>query len=293
MKLKNIYIARIISTLFILIHMEGLILSQEAAQSKPDHPKFFIGIGGGPLRSKEILEVIPSLSGFTSIEKNTYSGIFELGYYFSRGFGLSTGLEYNAFSGELNLSSYEGKYNTKDSENESYERRISGSDIKELQNIAFIKVPVCINLQLFLGKRFGFYIQGGINLSHPLTKEYTSSGTFTYSGYYPAYNVVFQNLPAYGFSSNAKVSSGGELLLKSINYEGLASAGFQCFVSKKIQLTLMATYNRSLSTMAEYTSPETFQLSTDINTINSMMGGSSNVTAESMGIRFTLRYYLK
>jgi OmpA-OmpF porin, OOP family len=272
---------------------EEVILSQEADKSEIVHPKLFIGLNVGPSKSKEINEVINSLSGQKSIDKNTFSGSFELGYFFSRSFGFSTGIEFCTFGTELSLNSYENKFTTTDSENETYERRITGSGIKETQNITFLKVPLCLNLQFYLGKRFGLYIQTGANLVLPLKKEYTGSGTFTYAGYYPAYNVTFQNLPAYGFPSNAAVSSNGQLELKSTNFEGLAGAGFQCFVSKKIQIRLGATYSRSLSTISGYTTPEKFQLSPASDNIRSMMGGSSNVTAQAIGLKLGIRYYLK
>jgi OmpA-OmpF porin, OOP family len=279
--------------IILLINNLTTAYSQETAKVVTAHQKFFIGINGGPTVSQEINSTVTSISGLTSVDKNTFSGSFELGYFFSRSFGLSTGIEYCTFSSELSLNSYENKFNTTDSENETYERRVTGSDIKEIQNITFLKVPLCLNLQLFFGKRFGIYILAGANLVLPLNKEYAGSGTFSYVGYYPAYNVTFQNLPAYGFPANATVNTKGQLELKSTNFEGLAGAGFQCFVSKKIQITLGATYSRSLSTISGFTAQDKFQLSSDINSINSMMGGSSNVTAQSMGLRLGIRYYLK
>jgi OmpA-OmpF porin, OOP family len=282
-----------LASVILLFTTYTLTFSQETGKSESTHPKFFIGINGGPSVSQEINSTVKSISGLTSVDKNTFSGSFELGYFFSRSFGLSTGIEYCTYGSELSLNSYENKFTTTDSENETYERQVSGKDIKEIQDITFLKVPLCLNLQLFFGKRFGIYIQAGANLVLPLSKDYTGSGIFSYVGYYPAYNVTFQNLPPYGFPSNAAVSTNGQIELKSTNFEGLAGAGFQCFVSKKIQITLGATYSRSLSTISGYTAQDKFQLSSDVNSINSMMAGSSNVTAQSMGLRLALRYYLK
>jgi hypothetical protein len=293
MKLK---ITNIKSTLLfiVLIQFSGnSAFTQESKTVRSAHPKFFICINGGAAVSQEINSAVKSISGLTTVDKNTFSGTFGLGYFFSRSFGLSTGLEYCTYGSELSLKSYNNKFTTTDSENETYERLISGSGIKEIQNITFAKVPLCLNLQFFIGNMFGIYIQAGANLVRPLKQEYAGSGTFSYVGYYPAYNVTFQNLPAYGFPGNAAVSTKGQLKLKSTNFEGLAGAGFHCFVSKKIQVTLGATYTRSFSTISGYSAPEKFQLSSDIDNINSMMGGSSNVTAQAMGVRLGIRYYLK
>ena len=45
----------------------------------------------------------------------------------------------------------------------------------------------------------GFMIQGGVNMAIISKNSYTSTGTFTYKGYYPAYNVLLENLPNYAF----------------------------------------------------------------------------------------------
>jgi hypothetical protein len=193
----------------------------------------------------------------------------------------------------LSLNSYTNKFNTIDSENETYERRVSGSDIKEIQKISFLNVPLCINFQIPTDGKFAIFLQAGVNLSIPLTYKYNSSGIFTFTGYYPAYNVLLQNLPDYGFPSNSTIISNGKLELKPTVFDGLARAGFQLFISEKIQIALGVTYSRSLSNISKYTSPDKFQLSSDIDQINSMMGGSSKTITQSVGLNLSFRYYIK
>lgn len=286
--IKSIYLLIILFQLSV-----SIAFTQESDTVRTAHPRLYIGINGGPSISKEINSKERSVSGLTSVDKNTFSGSFELGYFFSKSFGLSTGIEYFSYSSELSLTSYNNKFTTTDSENESYERRITGSNIKEIQNIIFLKIPLCLNIQFSLGKRFGMYIQTGANMVLPLSKDYSGSGTFSYVGYYPAFNVTFQNLPEYGFPDNATVSTKGQLKLKSTNFEVLTGAGVQCFVSKKLQVILGVTYARSLSTISGYTVPEEFQLSTNIDNLNSLMGGTSNVTLQSIGLKLGIRYYLR
>ena len=110
---------------------------------------------------------------------------------------------------------------------------------------------------------------------------------------YPAYNVLLEDLPAYGFPSNVSSVSKGELELKSFDVNMIASAGFDFFVQKKIQIGIGAFYSKSLSNISAYSSTDKFQLSSDVNQINSLMGASSNVSVQSMGILISLRYYLK
>ena len=119
------------------------------------------------------------------------------------------------------------------------------------------------------------------------------SGTFTFKGYYPAYNVLLEDLPAYGFPSDVISASKGELELKPFDVNMIASAGFDFFVQKNIQLAVAAFYSKSLSNISAYSSSDTFRLSSDVNQINSFMGGRSNATVQSMGIKISFRYYLK
>jgi hypothetical protein len=293
MKLKITTIKATLLVMCFILKAAGTSFAQEKEQNKPVFQKLFIGISSGPSFNKEINTVVNTFSDLTIADKNSYSGSVEFGYYFSGSFGISTGFEYSSFGADLSLANYTNKFNTKDTENDTYERRITGSGIKETQDLSFLKVPLLLNLRLFPGKQFGLYFQAGIDYTLPLKKEYSSSGTFTYTGYYPAYNVTFQNLPAYGFPTNAAVSTKGQLELKSKSLEGIAGAGFQFFINNRFQIALGGVFTRSLSTITQYTSPESFQLSSDITGINSIMGGSSKVIAQTMGVRLSLRYYLK
>jgi hypothetical protein len=292
MKLKTEYIKYIIITVPVIIFTEALIFSQDIYSGEVKRPELYIGINFGPSKNRIINEGIFSLAGLSSNNRNTVSGSFELGFFFSKSIGLSTGLGYESYSTELSLSSYSNKFDAIDSDNETYERRVSGSDIKELQKISFLNVPFCISFQISSGSRSGFFIHTGINLSIPFSNEYNSSGTFTFAGYYPAYNVILQNLPEYGFQSESKILSNGKLDLKSNIIDGVASAGFQLFISEKIQIALGVDYKRSLSNISKYNSPDKFVISSDINQINSMMGGTSKSLAESIGFKFSFRYYI-
>lgn len=241
--------------------------------------------------SKPLFDILAGRGEGT--RKYSTLGSLEIGYFFSNSFGLSTGVGFNSYRTGLTLDSYQNKYNTTDSENDAYERQVSGSDILEEQNIDYLSVPISINIRLALGKTFGFFLQTGASLAVPLNKNYKSSGTFTYKGFYPAYNVLLEDLPAYGFPSNASIKSEGELEIKTHNFSAFASAGFDLFFRKKIQIGVAACYDRSLSNISNYSSPDSFQLSSDTDQINSLMGESSKVTAHSIGLKVIFRYYLK
>jgi hypothetical protein len=104
---------------------------------------------------------------------------------------------------------------------------------------------------------------------------------------------LLENLPAYGFPTNKSIETDGELELKPFGFNATASAGFDFFIMNNIQIAIAACYDRSLSGISNYSLPDNFQLSSDPEKINSLMGGSSKATVQAIGLKIALRYYLK
>lgn len=293
MKFRIIKTIQFFLTALLMIWSQQALFSQVADSIIVKEPGLFVGISLSPSQTHIVNEGILSVSDLLSVKQTSFGASAEIGYFFSKYFGVSSGIGYVSYKTQLTLDTYQNKFNAIDSENETYERQVSGVGIEEVQNIGFISVPVCLNIRLPLNKTFGFFIQTGINLAVPLNKKYSGSGTFSYKGYYPAYNVLLENLPAYGFPSNINSVSQGALEIKSLCINAVASAGFDLFVQKKIALAVAFSYNKSLSNISAYTLPEKFQLSSDVNQVNSMMGGSSKASVQSIGVNITLRYFLK
>ena len=292
MRFTSTVLRQLLFTAFLMFGFHHEIFSQEADSSKVKRPGLFVGFALGTAQSQINNAGILSVSAIHSGMKSSFMGTLEFGYFFSDYIGLSSGIGFISANGQVTLSSYQNKFNTTDSENETYERQVSGTNIKEVQNIGFLSVPILLNIRLPLNKKMGFFLQTGIDVLVPITKNYHSSGTFTYKGYYPAYNVLLENLPAYGFLSNANIATDGKLELKPLCFDAIATAGFDFSIQKNMQFAIAASYNQSLSNISGYTLPEKFRLSTDVNQMNSLMGGSSKATVQSMGLKITLRYFL-
>jgi hypothetical protein len=276
-----------------------VLLFQTNVQSQTLNNKFswqyhwFIGVSGGPAQTNIPNDVMSVISGVVMTKKNSYCLSVDAGYFFSKYFGLSTGIGLSPYFTKLSLDSYSNSLDTIDSENESYERRISGKNINETQKIYFLEIPVMLNFQCPFSKAIGFYLQSGINLAIPVSKNYSSSGTFTYSGYYPAYNVLLKDIPYEGFKSNVENDISGGLKVKTINPELVASGGFYFCTEKQYQISVGFLYKKLFSDISDYTPVESFQLSTHENQLRSFMEGSEKATASSMGIIISLRYYIK
>jgi len=278
---------------FFIILISNKINSQGTSISSLKPPHFFIGLTAYPSKASIINKEIETVSQVSSTKENTYSGTFEIGYYFSRHFGLFTGIGLGNYKSTFSIPSYQLSYDTIDSEHENYNRRISGSDIKEIQKITLIKVPFVAIFQIPVSRGFGLYLQSGLNISFPLKSTYSSSGVFSYSGYYPSYNVTFTNLSYEGFQNNVNSNIDGELRLKRVTAEFTGSSGIYFSLSRSVLVSIGAFYNTMLTGISDYANINSFRLSTFPEKLNSIMEGSKEVTTNCMGVDVSLRFFMK
>jgi len=293
MKFKIISTLAIFFTTFLVIGSQFPLFSQEVGTVEVKKSRLYVGLSGGYFQNQITNETSMSLPGIKYTTSNSFSGSGEIGYFFSNYFGLSSGIGYSPYQSEVTLDAYQIKFNTVDSENETYERRITGSNIKEVQKIDFFTVPICVNFRLPFSKAVGLFLQTGVNLALPVKKSYSSSGTFSYKGYYPAYNLLLENLPQYGFQDNVATAYEGRLDLKPVNVFGTASVGLDFLVQEKFQIAVAGSFCKSLSNISRYSPSGEFRLSSDINQMKSFMEGSNKVSAQSVGINISFRFFLE
>ena len=298
MKRNLLSIRYIIFTLLLILLGQQIACAQETVMESRSIPGLFFGFSGGPTQTK----IINSGSIFDTslvVEKgNSFSGTAEIGYFFSDYIGISSGIDYVSYKSKLKLKSFQNNFNTVDSENEAFTMMVTGSGIEESQTISFLSIPLCVHLRLPLNSSFGLFLKGGVNLSLPVNKKYSSSGVFTYKGYYPAYNVVLENLPLYGFATDKTMGSNGELDLKMVRFNTLVSAGLDVNITESVQVAFGASFTNSLlkesySSSQASTSISNFQLTPNTTKINSFMQGSSKATAQSVGFDITLRFFIQ
>jgi hypothetical protein len=251
----------------------------------------FAGISLGPTQTQVLNEGTSAVSDIVSGNGNSFSGVAEVGYFFSKYIGLSSGIGFSSYKANVTLADWQSNFNATDSENQNFEMRASGTNISEDQKLSYLNIPVYLNLRLPIKGKIGLFLQTGVNLAFLTGKDYTSNGIFTYKGYYSKYNVVLENLPQYGFPTNKATTAQGSLGVKSFTVFAVASAGVDYFVAEKYQIALAATYNKSVSDILANPASTQYQLSPAADQINSFMGGSSKVTAQSIGISVSLRYY--
>jgi hypothetical protein len=223
--------------------------------------------------------------------KSSFGTTLELGYNFNRVIGISTGIGFSSVSTAIMLDSYTAKFDTTDSEGEKYNRRIDGRNIHEEEKVTFIKIPISLNLQIPVSKGFGFYIQGGINFCLPKEKSYNTEGVFTYTGFYSTYNVLISDVGYEGFVSDHSNHSNGVLNMKSSYSELFVSAGFQINMGKSVSLLIGASYTKMDAGLNNSTTSK-FILSSYPDKVKSILGGTTNATLNSMGMKLSLRIYI-
>ncbi len=292
MKLKMIIQGRILIIGLLLIYNQHNSNGQMVGSEKWKQPGFFFGVGVGLTNAQILNKATKSIPDLSVERRASILGSIEAGFFFSKHFGLVSGVSYYSYSSDLFIDSYQNQFNAVDRENESFDLQISGNDIKEIQDVDILSIPLCLNIRKPLNTKSGFFMQAGVNVMIPMNKTYKSSGTYTYKGYFPAYNVLLENLPDYGFPSDLKVNSNGELSLKPINYGVIASAGIDYLLQKRVQLTVYAIYDRSLSNITNYSLAEEFYLSTHAGEVNSIMSGSSKTSLQCLGLKVGVRYFI-
>jgi hypothetical protein len=254
--------------------------------------KFCMTVFVNPSRTG-ISSEVAGLSGLKSTKGGSLHGILDFDYFFAGAAGISFGIGYSGFSSQLSLDSWSDKYTTKDSENETYEMRITGKTIVEDQKIGYLSIPVCFSLRLPASGKFGVYLKTGIGFDIPLVKSYEGTGVFTYDGYYAAYPVLLQGVSAYGFYTNLSTDASGDLQVKSFSLALIASGDIFLSLGESMQILLGFNYNRSLSDISSYETSTDFMVSSKANELNSFMAGSTGASVNALGLSIGLRFYLK
>ena len=290
----KIYFRHFFIILFLLVCFVNEGHSQSKDSIKKAKPGFYIGVSLAPTQTNIKNTGSLSISNLVSTSQSAFSGSVEAGYFFSKYLGVSTGLSYISYKSQLTLDAYQNSFSTVDSENDIVEMRVTGRGINELQTVDVLSIPLCVNLKVPFSKKVGMYFKGGISMAFPMNQKYTSTGTFTYKGFYPAYNDLLENLPAYGFPTDKSVTEAGQLKLKTLGVSPIISAGFDYAIQKKMQIGVGFSFiSTSLGVNESTTIIDKFQLSPDAEHVNSFSGGSSKISASSVGVEISFKYSLK
>lgn len=157
-----------------------------------------------------------------------YISAMGVSYYFTDNIAVRSGLEFNKYAAKFNLN---GKFtdNTLSTDiNVSKYNKIVEANFDSLVTINYLTVPLLFNYTSGKPGKIGFYAEGGIKFSIPVSASYINTGSYKFSGYYPSNPQVIQylSLPELGFYDKQNINETGKIDMKGFNLALYSSVGF-------------------------------------------------------------------
>ncbi len=210
-------------------------------------------------------------------------------YNLNKQAGILSGIQLKTYRSNFSGKDYNVSFKAIDTENKSYIRNVTGTDIKESTTLRFINIPIRFFYDLPLSRFVSFFGTIGPGITIPIQSKVVGSGTFTYTGLYPELNnAVLKDLPPYGFNSNVPVSV--EKKLKSIFFiiNATASAGFVFKMSRYWKFHTAVNYSRSFTGIASKDKSNNFHISDELGSFYSLANSKNSFLSDfyiSIGIQ--------
>jgi hypothetical protein len=120
--------------------------------------------------------------------------------------GITTGLEFALYGGEVERGSLEGYYTAAFSNSENFRFNYAISGYAEQQRTTMITVPVLLQYKTPLSKSSWFVVAGGAKIGLPVScKTSAQYGTLTTSGEFDYEHVIYdEDMADYGFVTGLK-----------------------------------------------------------------------------------------
>ena len=156
---------------------------------------------------------------------------------------IGIGAGYAKYSTEVYLDKYFNAISTIDTEGDTYEYRVYGTNVKENQFVDMVEIPFLLIFQNQEHKKFKTYLQIGVKAEIPLQSHYEClSGIIESRGYYPQYNVELSNIPTHGFDQYSLVEKKGQFLTQ-VGSAALLEVGTNISLEKSyISIALCGSY---------------------------------------------------
>ena len=176
----------------------------------------------------------------------------DLSYMVTEKLGFCLGYSMHSYKTEMSLASFTSTFSTLDTEKDVIEQTVTAKNVVETQDFMFFDLPLYLKYQnSFGGGKLGYYVNVGVVYSAPLKKDYKGTGTFTYSGYYPKYNVTLQNLPQYDFPTDVVMTKTGTMDVNP-HFGYMLAAGLNFQLGERANLFCGVEYLQSLSQAASF-----------------------------------------
>ena len=122
-------------------------------------------------------------------------------YFFSRNWGVGSGLGLESFQSEATLN-YQTSKSSVDTDGESFKFRTQYNDWQEKQSVLLLDIPISLIYQKQLSEKLKFQFSAGPKVSFAVQSNYKiEGGSIETFGFYPQYNVFLYDMPQHNFST--------------------------------------------------------------------------------------------
>lgn len=217
-------------------------------------------------------------------------------YYLSESLSLGIGVEYQTYNSDLKYNFFAGAYAATDAENENFQFRYKGTNVREEQKLAYINVP--INVQFETPGTSKLYVAAGAKIGFASSGSYqTTFQNLTTSGYYPQYNVELFSPAFAGFASTNDLVTGKQDLNTEVSYSTTFETGLKQELGTRNSFYIGAYFEYGLNNIYDktgngqiviYNAQQPVQLGYDT-LLNSPLSSSVRLVSYGLKLRFALR----
>lgn len=218
--------------------------------------------------------------------------------------GIGVGLERTTYSLGFSLNNHESSFNSIDKDGDHFTKLIYVDSVNESIDLEYFQIPMTIKLKLHVTNYLKIFLDAGIKLPVYWSEQYNATGVYTFKGVYELYGGIKlpifnpNNNPAmekdYGFVTNKKFESSGDLETKMLKYSLCSSIGIiKTFKKiKKLSIGLGVSY---LYSNLKYTPSESntdYLITEGIDNYNTIFKSRMTHGLESFGIETSLAFRL-
>lgn len=215
--------------IFILFGVLALAIGSQAQMNQ--HSNYIgLNVGGG------MNTLMYSPADGTWNPKLGFLGELKYMHFFGKHFGMGFGVQFDYTRAGATYDWTENADNAislvHPSNNLTYYPHVGFNDWQEIQTVMSVNVPIELYWRAPIGERWFFLLGLGAQLEFPLKSEFKAEdGSYSVTGYFPATNVEYSDLPDYGFKTENANQSGDIENLKQMGVSIIADLGFNYAMS--------------------------------------------------------------
>jgi hypothetical protein len=155
-------------------------------------------------------EITHSFKELMFEDANSYGLGLTFNYRFVPWVGLQFGGGFIFHNSKLFIDEYSDEVSGIDSEGAAFVKVVRANDVSEKQSWFWVNVPASLTCYLPIGK-MDFYAFGGMEMRYNQMADFEQTGFFSHHGYYEQWGLLLDELAPFGFYSDSKIDSRGDL----------------------------------------------------------------------------------